>query len=80
MLSMLGKKKTLTDDNLKYFSRKIGFTFHACKLSPEETICVNVKSIFWENKKNITNLLSAEFAQRMVKPFSRDYRYLTNLG
>ena len=46
-----------------YFSEKIGFGI-SCKLSPKETICMKCLSIFSQkNKKNTTNLSSAEFAQ-----------------
>ena len=50
-----------------YFSQKVDFEI-PCKLSPEETICIEYQSLFSEkNKKTIIGLLSAEFAQRMVK-------------
>ena len=43
-----------------YFPRKRAFTFH--------TNCKNCQSLFsGKNKKNITNVLSAELAQRVVK-------------
>ena len=40
-----------------------------CLLRPEETICMKCQSLFSGiyKKKNIINLLSAEFAQRVVK-------------
>ena len=45
-----------------YLSQKIGFDI-PCKLSPKETVCMKCQSLVSEkNKKNITNLLSAEFA------------------
>ena len=43
------------------FQRKQDLTFHA------NCLHCNVKSSFLENKKNITNLSSAELAQRVVK-------------
>ena len=40
----------------------------SCKVSPKETICVIIQSLFpRENKKNIMNLSSSELAQRVVK-------------
>ena len=40
----------------------------SCKLSPLETICMKCQFLFsGKNKKNITNLSSAELAQRVVK-------------
>ena len=52
-----------------YFSQKTGFEF-SCKLSPMENgVILHDKSnpVFWKNSKNVTNLSSAEFAQRVVK-------------
>ena len=48
--------------------QKIGFDI-SCKLSPEETVCVKCQSIVsgQNKKKKKNNLLSAEFAQRVVK-------------
>ena len=52
---------------MKYFSsfsQKIGFDI-LCKLSPMETVCVKCQNLFSrQNKKNITNLSSAELAKR----------------
>ena len=62
--------KFSADDILKYFpyfSQKTGFDI-SCKLSPMETICIKCKILLsGKKKKNITNLLSAENAQRVVK-------------
>ena len=45
------------------FPRKQDLTFHAI-----ETICMKCPVLFFgKNKKNIINLSSAEFAQRVVK-------------
>ena len=53
--------KISADNNLKYFSKKIGFDI-SCKLSPQETICMKCQSLFsGKNKKNI-NLPRAVFA------------------
>ena len=55
------------DDSLKYFSyfsQKTDFDIS----SPMETICMKYQTCFLGKKiKNITNLLSAEFAKRVVK-------------
>ena len=49
------------------FSQKTVFDT-SCKLSPLETICMKCRILFsGKNKKNITNLSSAELAQRVVK-------------
>ena len=37
--------KVSTDDNLKYYSEKIGFEI-SCKLSPKETVCINCQRLF----------------------------------
>ena len=51
---------------LSNFLQKKGFDI-SCKLSPMETICMKCQSLFsGKSKKNIINLLSAEFAQRDV--------------
>ena len=42
-----------------YFTQKIAFVLHGLHEMPE--------SIFWENKKNIINLLSTDLAERLVK-------------
>ena len=53
-----------SDDILKYFS---GFDISG-KLSPTEKICQKCQILFpLTNKKNITNLSSAELAKRVVK-------------
>ena len=61
-------KKFSTDDNLKYFSyfsQKTGFDI-SCILSPMETICMKCQILMsGNNKKNVTNLSSAEVAQRV---------------
>ena len=52
-----------------YFSKKTGFDI-SCKLSPGpvETICMKCQILFsGKSKVNITNLLSAELAKRVVK-------------
>ena len=50
-----------------FFFQKIGFDI-SCELSPLETIRMKYQSIFSrKNKKNIINLLPAEYAQRVVK-------------
>ena len=58
------------DDILKcitYFFQKTGFDI-SCKLSSMETSCMKCQILFSEkNKKNITNLSSADLAQRVVK-------------
>ena len=49
-----------------YLSLQTGFDI-SCKLS-KETICMMCRILFsGKNKKNITNLSPAEFAQRVVK-------------
>ena len=45
------------------FFLKIGFDI-SCKLSNLHEMS---KSVFWENKQSIINLMSAEFAKRVVK-------------
>ena len=61
---------TISADNIsKYFCflQKIVFDV-SCKLSLLETVCMICKSgIFVKNKKNIVNLSSAGYAQRVVK-------------
>ena len=60
--------KISADDILKYFSyfsQKIGFG-SSCNMSYGDNLHEMPKSIFWENKKNIVSLSSAEFAQRVV--------------
>ena len=48
------------------FFLRIGFDI-SCKLSPFETVCMKCQILFCgKNKKNITNLSSAESAQRVV--------------
>ena len=50
-----------------YFPQETGFDI-SCKLSPLETICMKCQTLFsGKNKKNINYLLSAGFAQRVVK-------------
>ena len=50
-----------------YFAQKTGFD-SSCKLSTMETICMECRILFsGKDKKNITNLSSAEIAQRVVK-------------
>ena len=50
-----------------YFSQKTDFDI-SCKLSPMETVCMKYQNLFSrKNKKNITNLSSAELARRVVK-------------
>ena len=54
---------------LKYFSQKTGFDI-SCKLSQKEKICLKCQILFsGKIKRNthITNLPSAEFAQRVIK-------------
>ena len=62
----------------KFFSRRDSIIFPrkrewteidiSYKLSPMETICMKCQILFsGNNKKNIINLPSAEFAQRVVK-------------
>ena len=66
-LSMLGKKKT-ADDILKYVSRKTGFGISFKLCPPYETICMKCQSLFSrKNKKNIINLLSAEFVKKVAR-------------
>ena len=56
-LSMLGK---IFSKCFSYFSRKTGLNI-SCKLSPM------LNPIFWEKSENYFKMLSAEFAQRVVK-------------
>ena len=78
LLGLPGRKKITLNTLGKNFSRphfeiffliffqKIGFDT-SCKLSPYETVCMKCQSLFsGKNKKNIINLSTAEFAQRMV--------------
>ena len=49
-----------------YFSHRTEFDI-LCKLSPMETVCMKYQILFsGKGKKNITNLLSAKLAQRLV--------------
>ena len=66
MFSTLGKYFSKQFLNIfLIFSQKIGFDI-SCRLSM--TICMKCQSLFsGKNKKNIINLLSAEFANSMVK-------------
>ena len=72
--------KISADDKLMIFFFLLELTFHAnclhwrqfayisCKLSPLETICMRSQILFsGKNKKNITNLSSAELARRNGK-------------
>ena len=55
------------DDILKYFYQIIDFNI-ICKLSPKETVCIKCQSLIsGKSKKNNINLLSAKFAQTVVK-------------
>ena len=80
MLSMMGKKFSRQHSEIVIFFQKIGFDI-ACRLSPEETICMEYQSLFspqesicmscqsllsGKNKKNI-HLSSVEFAKGVVK-------------
>ena len=68
-LSTLGKifSRLLTEIFYLIFSQKTDFDI-SCKLSPIETICTKCQILFsGKNKKNITNLSSAELAKRVVK-------------
>ena len=63
-----------TEDCLKYFFFLFYSenTFHSMQIvslgNTSESICMECRSLFsGANKKNITNLLSAEFAQRVAK-------------
>ena len=50
-----------------YFAQKTGFD-SSYNLSPMETICRTCQNLFsGKNKKNISNLSSAELAQRVVE-------------
>ena len=50
-----------------YFPLKIDFDI-SCKLAPKETIDMKCERLFpGKSKKNISNLPSAELAQRAVK-------------
>ena len=50
-----------------FFPLKTDFDV-SCKVSPMETICMKCQNLFsGKYKKNITNLLSAEFAKRVVE-------------
>ena len=78
--------KFSAEDNLKYFSyssKKTGLDI-SCKLSLMETICMKCQILFfWKNKKNITNLSSADTAKRILKACAETadimhYRYLNN--
>ena len=51
----------------RHFFQKTGFDF-SCKLSPMKTICMKSQIQFsGKNKKNILNMLFAEFAWRVVR-------------
>ena len=53
--------------SISYFSKK-NRSYILCKLSPMQTICMKCQSlIYGKNKKNMINLLSAEYAQSVVK-------------
>ena len=48
-----------------YFSKKTSFDM-SCKFSSKETICMECQSLFTgKNKKNTTNMSSAELAKRV---------------
>ena len=69
MLSTLGKifSRPHLEIFFSYFSQKTGSVI-SCKLSPMQTICLQWQILFYgKNQKNIPNLSSAEFAQRVVK-------------
>ena len=54
-------------DFFSYFSHRKGFHI-SCKLFPMETIGMKCQILFsGKNKKNVINLSSAEFAQRVAK-------------
>ena len=60
-----------------YFSQKTDFDI-SCKLSPMETICIKYQNLFsGKNKKNITNLYSAELAKRGVALYM-EYRLVAD--
>ena len=67
-LSMLGKIFSRRHFEIYFllFSQKIGFDM-LCKLSPpKETICIKCQILFsGNNKKNVFNLSSGEFANRV---------------
>ena len=59
--------KFLGDGILKYSPQKTGFDISS-KFAPMETICKKCQILFsGKNKKNVTNMLSAELAKRVVK-------------
>ena len=69
-VSILDKKNS-ADKIFKIFFLffpETGFDI-SCKLSPQETICMKCQSLFSgkKNKKNIINLLSAVYVQRVAK-------------
>ena len=49
-----------------YFSQKISFA-RSCKVSALGIILHEIAEPAWKNKKNIMNLLTAEFGHRVVK-------------
>ena len=69
MISMLGKNSSR--QHLKYFlqKKKKGFDI-SCNTTPKETICEKYQTFFFwkKGKKNIHNLLSAEFLDLMIYP------------
>ena len=67
-LSTLGKIFSRQHTKIFFlFSQKSGFNI-SCKLSPLETVCLKYQILFSvKNKKNVTNLSSAELAQRVIK-------------
>ena len=69
MLSMLGNNISRQHIEIffSYFFQKTGFDISR-KLSQMETICIKCQILFsGKNKKNIIDLLSAGFAQKVVK-------------
>ena len=71
MISMLGKIFSRPRIEIVFFFffffQNTGFDI-SCKLSSMETICMKCEVLFsGKNKKNITNVFSSEFAQRVVK-------------
>ena len=65
-LSMLVKNFSRRNFEIFFFSnisQKTGFISCKLSVSPKETICMKCQSLFLEkSKKNILNMLSAEFA------------------
>ena len=59
--------RNILQNVVTYFSQKTGFDI-SCKLSPLETFCMKCQNLFsGKNKKNITKMLSAELAKKVVK-------------